>query len=372
MELFKLAKLNDCDGNLTGQWYVYYSYRHPETKQFQRFKKVISNRLVTRTARHAAAHKEIQRINKWLREGNNPFDNDNRRLHVADACLLYLKSIENTLRKRSFYTYRNYVKTLLTYIDCKKLNNLRLEDFSHDNAAGFMDWLKNDHRVCNRTYNNYRVHIKAIFTWLINRGYTDFNPFNGFPKLEQEESELTTLTHEELTIMKLHLSQDNFPLFCISMLIYYCFIRPQELVRLQVKDFDLVSQKIRMSGKTSKNKRTQVIIIPNPVMTYLTRLKNLEAASDMYVFSKELLPGYFQIAPTRLAEKWRKWCSNYNINKKLYHLKHTGVGMALEAGMHVRDLQLQLRHYSLDETQKYLEKFSNTASERLKTGFPEI
>ena len=372
MEKFKLAKLNDCGGDLGRQWYVYYSYVHPETKQFQRFKKVISTKLLTKTQRHAAASQEIQRINKWLREGNNPYDAANPRILLSDAFQLYLDSIEHTIRLRSFYTYRNYVTTLNKYLEEKKQTLLRVNEFTHDNALQFMDWLKNSQKVSNRTYNNYKVHVKSIFTFLHARGYLDFNPFNNIQKLEQEESEITCLTATELQIMKTKMMVEYPQLFNVAMLIFYCFLRPQEIVRLKVENIDLVGQRIYLSGKTSKNKRTQTITIPDALMDHLAKLKNLDAPSNYYVFSKKLLPGTFQIAPTRIAEIWRKWCDANGINKRIYHLKHTGVGMAIESGMNVRDLQLQLRHASLDETQKYLEKFNNVASDRLKKGFPRF
>ncbi len=271
---FKLAKLNDNKGDLTKQWFVYYSFKHPETKDFVRFKKLISMRLLTRTARHEVASIEIKKINKWLREGNNPFDQSNAKILLTEGCKLYLETIENTLRQRSFYTYRNYVRTFNKYLKEKKQTTFKVYEFSHENALNFMDWLKNSHKVNNRTYNNYRVHIKSIFTWLQNRGYIDFNPFNNIQKLEQEESEITVLTPLELQTIKINMAIENPQLFCISLLIFYCFLRPQEIVRLKVENIDLVNQRIWMSGKTSKNKRTQVIVIPDAMLDIITKLKN--------------------------------------------------------------------------------------------------
>jgi len=57
---------------------------------------------------------------------------------------------------------------------------------------------------------------------------------------------------------------------------------------------------------------------------------------------------------------------------KLYDLKHTGGGMAVEAGINVRDIQLQMRHSSLSITEQYLKKFANTASDKLIENFPDF
>lgn len=372
MENYKLAKLNDCDGDLRCQWYVFYSYRHPETKQFQRFKKVISMKLLTKTQRYASASEHIKKINRWLREGNNPFDMVNSRIMLSEAMDLYIQHVSTRLRKRTYYTYRNYVSTIKKFLLTKNLTEMRARDFNEDLAITFFDWIKSKMKVTNRTHNNYRTMVRAIFNFMLERNIIEFNPFLKIPKLELEQSELTALTPTELQILKKHLPEDNFQLYAISMIIFYCFIRPQEIVRLKIENFDLVNQRVYMSGKTSKNKKTQVVVIPDPLLEILVKLKNLDAHSGDYVFSRNLLPGTFQIAPTRIAEAWRKWCKKYEVDKQIYHLKHTGVGMAIQAGINVRDLQLQLRHYSLDETQKYLEKFNNVASDRLKSGFPRI
>ena len=48
------------------------------------------------------------------------------------------------------------------------------------------------------------------------------------------------------------------------------------------------------------------------------------------------------------------------------------MGLALESGISVRDLQLHLRHSSLEETQVYLEKFSRDTTDKLVKMFPNL
>jgi integrase len=372
MEKYKLAKLYDAGGDLSLQWYVYYQYKHPETKKFQRFKKTISIRLLTKTARYAAAATLIKEINKWLRNSGSPF-NDAGSISLSDALDLFLKTKQHALRLRTFYTYRNYVTILKKFLAEKKLLQIYPNEFTPEWGTRFFDWLIPVHGIGNRTFNNYRVSIKSIFRFMEDRHIIDVNPIGNIPKLELEESAITRLTPGELKKMKEDLPGRNYPLYAIANLVYYCFLRPQEIVRLRVDSFDLVHQRIFLSGKTTKNKRTQVIVIPDPLLEILIDLKNLNAPADHFIFSNHLLPGTRQIAPTRIAETWRKWADSMDISKGIYQLKHTGIGMCIESGaMGVRDLQLQLRHSSLDETQKYLEKFNNVASDRLKKGFPRF
>ena len=81
------------------------------------------------------------------------------------------------------------------------------------------------------------------------------------------------------------------------------------------------------------------------------------------------MPGMKEIAPTRIAEAWRAYANRHGITKNIYDFKHTGNGFAFDQGMNARDIQLQNRHSSLNETQKYLNKFRRIASDKFKEDF---
>lgn len=55
-----------------------------------------------------------------------------------------------------------------------------------------------------------------------------------------------------------------------------------------------------------------------------------------------------------------------------YSWKHTGAVMAVKGGINIKDLQLQLRHHSLDMVNEYLKNLGVTDSERLLNHFPGI
>jgi integrase len=176
---------------------------------------------------------------------------------------------------------------------------------------------------------------------------------------------------DELAIMQKKLPSWNFDLYCVACLVFYCFIRPQEIVRLKVDHFRLPSRMIVIPGSVSKNKKHEVVQIPNALMPVLMRL-NLNFPGDHFVFSRKLKRGDKEIAPTRLAEQWRHFANEFGLTKNLYSLKNTGVGMAIENGINLRDLQLQLRHHSLEMTQIYLDKFKRRPSEKLARDFPDL
>jgi len=154
----------------------------------------------------------------------------------------------------------------------------------------------------------------------------------------------------------------------ISQLIFYCFLRPAEIVRLQFRDILWDHDLIVMPGTKTKNKKSQVVILP---VHLKMNLKDWDRnyPDNYYLFSTRLKPGTKEIAPTRIAGAWRRYADKFGIDKRIYDFKHTGNGFAFDQGFNTRDIQLQNRHHSLDETQNYLNRFRRIASDKFKNEF---
>ncbi len=73
MNKYRLAKLYDANNDLSNQWFVYFYYKHPESGKFIRFRKVISNRILTKSGRRDKAHNLIKELNLKLKQGWNPY-----------------------------------------------------------------------------------------------------------------------------------------------------------------------------------------------------------------------------------------------------------------------------------------------------------
>lgn len=355
---YKLAKLNDREGILSKQWYVEYQFKNPETGQWERFRKVISNKLKTATARKDVASALIKKTNNWLKEGGNPFLNEIPKIQTVVQALSYVLEYKKAVcRKRSYYTYKNVITIFSKFLKHKKRENLRLEEMNVRIAQEFMDWVVMVHKVSNRTHNYYLMDMVTFFNDLVKRHYTELNPFKGLNKLETEETSIVAFTKAELYTLKTVLPKEDPQLWLCAGLIYYCALRPAEIMRLRIKDLLLDEGKITISGGQSKNKKSALIYIPNN--DFLNDLK--EAGfhlypMDFHVFSKNLKPGIREAAPTRIAGRWRSWASKNNISRNIYDLKHTAAGMAVTHGVNLRDIQLHYRHSALSITEQYLNR----------------
>jgi integrase len=60
------------------------------------------------------------------------------------------------------------------------------------------------------------------------------------------------------------------------------------------------------------------------------------------------------------------------IGKTLYSWKHTGVVQAYKNGVDIKAIQLQCRHYSIEQTDVYLKSLGFVENTPFLNGIPEI
>lgn len=340
------------------QWYVEYQVKHPETREWQRFRKVISTKLHTGTARREAAAAIILRINNWLKDGGTPYSDEMVKLKTTMDALNFILEFKRVVcRKRTYYTYKNVITVFRKFLKQRGSDKITLDEMNSRIAQEFMDWSKIIHGISNRTHNYYLSHMNTFFNDLVRRHYMDRNPFSNIRKLETEETSIIAFTTSELNLLHTKLRQEDKLLWIVSGLIYYCALRPAELMRLRIGDLLLEEGRIRISGSQSKNKRGALVMIPN--LEFLEDLCSMGYhlyPPDYFIFSKNLKPGEKETAPTRIAGRWRKWANDNKLARNIYDLKHTAAGMASDRGVNLRDLQLHYRHSALSITELYLNR----------------
>jgi integrase len=368
---YKNPKLFDADGSLETRWYVFYSYKSPDDGKYKLFKVFISSRIITKTGRRDQAHRIIKEYKLKLAQGWNPFQMRERQYSNLITCLNEVVEVKLlTTRKRTSYSYRSIINAFFKYLNASKMNGMMVSNFNKLHAQEYLDYLKRDAGYSNRTYNNHLIAMKHFFSQLIKREYIVYNPFMSFQSLEVEEPEISAYTNEELAYIAKTLPLFNQRLWLIAQLVYYCFLRPQEIVRIHFGDIDISRRQIVLSGRQTKNKRTQMVDIPDPLAKQLSEMEWL--APHYYVFSKKLEPGLVEIAQTRIDNAWSDYriAAKLEADKTIYAMKHTGAGRLVDAGIDMRSIQLQMRHYSLEQTQQYLDKFRRRPNIALRSTFP--
>lgn len=314
----------------------------------------------------------MKALNQRLASGFNPFsDEDRTSTNILIALDRAYELKKSYTRRRTYLSYKSRIKYLKLYLAAKRLNGLRISDFNRMRAQDFLDWYRVKHDISNRTYNNIVTDLHALFDALKSRYFITANPFDAIEKLEAEEPSLVFFTEAERNVLHDYLPAHNYRLFIIAQLIFTCFLRPQEICRLKFKHLQLEVGQISVPGEISKNRKNEMITIPRSMMPILLDMPR-NYPDEFFIFSKKLKPGPTEILPQRIAEAYGEFADMHHIRRTIYALKHTGNGLALEAGIDIRDLQLHNRHHNMSQTQKYIERYRKAASEKLINKFPKL
>lgn len=83
---YTTPKIYDANGDIKQRWYVYFSYRNPQTGKLKRMKNIYgnANKFKTKADRYRILGLYKQRLTKFLRQGYNPFE-DNTQLYLQKS-----------------------------------------------------------------------------------------------------------------------------------------------------------------------------------------------------------------------------------------------------------------------------------------------
>lgn len=372
MESYKPPKAHQRGNDLKKRWYISYLYKHPDTNKFEQNRVWLPTKYNTLSSRLQAIIELRDVYHEKLKSGWSPYDSGQIKfIKLTEAFDKIIKFKETTSRKRTVNTYKNVYSNFKKWLTSQGLINLNIEQFTTKYAIEYFDYLKIEQGISNRTYNNNLLQLRTFYNQFNDREYTKNNPFKKVRRLPIESAKIKRFTKDELTLLSDHLSKNQPGLWIACQFIFYCFIRPGELVQLKPEHIDIENKTIIIPASISKNKLQQVVAIPDHFFESLKKYIQ-EIKPEDFIFSVSLEPGPKQIRSDRLSEKFTSEVKKLGININLYALKHNGAGMAIESGVNIQDLRNHLRHKDLSTTSIYISQFTNVASEDLIKKFPKM
>jgi integrase len=133
---------------------------------------------------------------------------------------------------------------------------------------------------------------------------------------------------------------------------------------------------IVIRSEISKNKRTQSVSIPDVLFEEIEALQLLSSPPSDYVFAKSGLPGPTPLKQSILAARHKKALIFLGIDcneHKFYSWKHTGAVAFVKNDVgNLKELQLQLRHASLEETDGYIRQLGIADFSNIRTKTKKI
>lgn len=367
---YRLAKLNDKDGIIkpgaAARWYIHF-YAFDDTTQKLKQKRLYDiNKIPTLKERYNFAQKQIAQINKLLKEGftfKKESNRANESLVVLLTEILNLKS--PTIRHRSIQSYQNAIRNFCKTMGKQPIGNIKRKDIFAYRDALLLEG-KNP-----KTINNYVGFIKTLFLDMIQREWIEYNPFKGLTKLKERVSgQNLAFSTQQINVLKPLVKQDP-NLWLAVQLMFYCFLRRNEVRQLQKLHFKLKQQQIFIPGPISKNCKSEHVTIPLHFCEYLKTILDKKNSKE-YVIS---IDGTAPMGAATLTRRHRKLLEQFGWEKEgytLYSWKHTGIVKAYKNGVDIKSLQLQCRHHDLSQTDTYLKTLGLYTNKAIVNNMPEL
>lgn len=264
----------------------------------------------------------------------------------------------------------SYLRNMEIFNEEKKVPITYIYQFDKDFCVMLLDevYITRDNTAFTR--DNYLGFLKSFSTFCLNHNYLTQNPTAGISSLGRKGKKKlrNILPPETLAKVSDYLKNHNPYMLLASYILYYCFIRPAEMVGLRLNDISLKKQTIFVSDNISKNRKDGTITLPSKVIHLMLDLHIFNNPGDYYLFSDGFRPG-----KTKRSEKmFRDWWAHHlrkdlklSAQYKFYSLKDTGITNMLRHYdvLSVRD---QARHSSILMTDIYTPHDIQEANDLIK------
>lgn len=351
MSDFTPAKLYNCKGDVSKNWYVYYFVN----KKMYIIKAGI-NRIKSKRERTTHANILVSDLNKLLKEGWRPrgATPSQQQFTLIDR-LNEFTALKKGLRRRTWQSYEYSKNILVKWLQSKHYDYFLPSDFTISVCNQFFDSLQNK-GLAGKTLNGHKANLSVLFNMMVERELISKNPISKIKKFPQTTGRNIAFTDDQRLDLEEEMKTYNYPLYVFTQWIYYTCIRPIELLRLKVSNVDMINKNIVIYSDQSKNKKTESIVIPDAMLPIIESMALDKFSPNDYLFGKTFKTCSIPYSRNSVSLAFGKVLKKLNFSKDytLYSWKHTSVVNAFNAGINPYAIQRQLRHHSLDQTMIYL------------------
>ena len=359
------------------EWYIDFYCFCPASGCMKRKKFKLNHIKSIKERRNYSKH-FINRLSEKLSTGWNPWieqESTSAYLLFSDVVNRYREFLSKMLRdgryrQETIKSYSSYLRNMEIFNEEKKIPITYMYQFDKDFCVLLLDevYITRDNTAFTR--DNYLGFLKSFSSFCLNHNYLTKNPTEGISSLGRRGKKKIRCIIEEDKLKSIYgYMHDNNPYMLLaSYILYYCFIRPAEMVRLKLKNINLSKQTIFVEDTISKNRKDGVITLPTKVINLMLDLKIFDSPNDYYLFSDNMRPGKVE----RSEKMFRDWWSRHirkdlklPVKYKFYSLKDTGITNMLRHYdvLSVRD---QARHSSILMTDIYTPHDIQEANDLIK------
>ena len=398
-KLVILPKLNRCNGDLSRQWFIYFSCRDPKTGKMKRFRIYDGFSLIDNANGRIGHGEELCRVYAHrLKSGWTPFCDDQEFIyddHVQYKTVAeiygtkrrgnntvrvwisrYLATIHAAITPSTYSTYVSKLRIFALWLEEKKLQDNDVMSISNDLIVDFFNWLINIRKLSGNSIQKYENIITSVFEHMKKEKVIYFNPVHDLPKCNRINDQAPRpIMRDDIVRFKKELIKDP-QLWLAVQLEFYCLMRPgHEIRELRISDIDFGRGTVRIDRRRAKKRIERIVTVPKQLMEQMISFYQLHTyPRDLFVFSKGGLPGTKPIGKNNLRYRFNAIRKRLNMpyEYKFYSWKHTGAVEADEAGLPMADISRHAGHNDIKTTGIYLRNKRGFSSKAIREGFPTL
>ncbi|MDR1662909.1 MAG: tyrosine recombinase [Endomicrobium sp.] len=276
-------------------------------------------------------------------------DVEKENLEQIGSFVKYLKSERNF----SKHTLRAYRRDMLDFVIFLKNKKVFLSNASKYDVRVFFKEIRNK-ELSKATLSRKFTTLRTFYKFLIINNAIKQNPMQNMSGIKKDKKIPLFLTEAEMQQL---LSLKNVKLRDMTIIefLYSCGLRVEELMSLNIKNIDFISNTVRVVGKGNKER---IVPIGNKcIEVILNYIKERRKVGFPYDINS---PMFLNDHATRMDQRTarrivHKLFIKANILKKasLHTLRHTFATHILDRGCDIRSVQEMLGHKNLSTTQIY-------------------
>ena len=257
---------------LKKQWFVYFSFRNPETDLLEKqpFIKGGVNHYKTKEERLEILETYKRNLSRILKDGYNPYDSEEVKaeiMSVKDAFAFGLNLKKSAMNDNSYIRFKSRIKRFEVYLESKGFTHRFITSVDKKVVLDYLNQVLDTSSPRNR--NNTRTDIRTMFQLFEDNDIIPSNFVSKLKLLKAPPKRNKSYSENKLDFIYEYLKKNDPNLLLFIKFVSYNFLRPIEVCRLKVEDINFKEQTLSVKAK---NKLVKEKIIPNILMEELSFL----------------------------------------------------------------------------------------------------
>lgn len=284
--------IEDFGGDLAKKWYVYFSFRNPDSGKLVRQTPIYTGLHMHKTKKDRMAAAIVLRntLSRILKDGlYNPFTDDDlpideaRKLTVREALGFVL-----AVKKNEYTTgYADFKSRITRFVEYLEKNGFRDRFITRVNRIVVINYLNTvSEKTSGRNRNNTRTAISTFYTVLVDNFIVPTNFIDEIKKVKSkpERNKSFTAKQEKEILDMLLETETGRRVWLYVKFVSWGLLRPIEVNRLTIEDID---RQDRTMSLKAKNQAVKIKRVPDVLLEELPSL--VHCGKKDFLFGRDAL-----------------------------------------------------------------------------------